>query len=99
MSGFLYCVCTDVVLEILANEFNDAVVGYEDDICLGIDDNIDPEKVIERVSELFAYIGLEVNRDKCHCTKFEDVKFMGITYHKDKSIPIALAPELLGEAK
>ena len=89
--------CTDVVLEILSNEFNNEVVGYLDDI--GIDDDVDPNAVIERAKELFAKLGLEVNRDKCHCTKYENVKFMGITYHKDKRTPVALAPELLEVAK
>ena len=61
MSSFIYCMCTDVVVEILANEYNLDVIAYADDILIGIDNNVDPKTVIARVSELFGLIGLEVN--------------------------------------
>jgi len=42
MSSFIYCMCTDAVVEILANEYNLDVIAYADDIIIGINNNVDP---------------------------------------------------------
>ena len=65
-----------------------------EDLLLALDDNMNVEEVLAEIEHLFALIGLEVNKDKCKCTRTEDITFMGISFSCNKQERIPLAPQL-----
>jgi len=69
-------------------------MAFIDDLLLAISDSDNASDVIRDVKELFGYIGLDVNAEKCKCTRDEDITFMGVTFSHDKQEVIPLAPQL-----
>ena len=55
-----------------------------EDLLLALGDNVNVEEVLAEIERLFALIGLEVNKDKCKCTRTEDITFMGISFSCNK---------------
>ena len=71
----MYVLSVNPIIDILSSKYD--IVSYADDILLGVDDDVNIDSVIEEIQDLFSCIGLTINREKCHCTRSEDVKFMG----------------------
>jgi len=65
-------------MEEVSTLFDGNIVGYADDLLIGIDDGDNEQEIIQLMTMKYKTIGLEVSRPKCHCTKTENVTFMGV---------------------
>lgn len=67
---------------------------FIDDGLAAIPAHVNHMDVISFATEEYLKLGLQVNTLKCHCTRTENVKFMGCTFSRD-GIQIPLSKQLL----
>ncbi|CAL6082382.1 RT/endonuclease [Hexamita inflata] len=96
LSSWTWCICIDEILHELSQVFD--VTAYIDDILLALKDDQDPQEALDLVQQKFRKLGLQLNRDKCKFSKNEEIDFMGITFGKEKSVEMKIAPKVQEKA-
>lgn len=99
MSMFLFALGVDPILVQIQAELGE-ISAYADDIVIGLRPDVTPQAAIQRATELYASIGLEIQPAKCSFTGGDrEIDFLGHPFKMGDALTIAQHIEKTADRK
>ena len=86
---YLFIISIDDIIRDIAKDF--PVVAYADDLIIGIKKSDNLDEIMDLLVEKYKSHGLLINKTKCHCTRHEKTKFLGVEFSPDKNITLTIS--------